>query len=128
MSKINHLTFTLLEATITLYPAKADDSPELGAPVFAGVAVENFRAHERWLKAPTRPTGARFPRQHPLIPEYEISLDRPWVLPLAQLTGFRAAHTRYVLDVVWRGGEVGGGGGGWGGGGVSGACSLIVPP
>ena len=98
---MNRFALTLLEATITLYPARADGSPILASPLWAGACADKLTVREQWIKMETRPSGAPFPRQHPLIPQYEIAIDRVWALPLSQAGGFVPTHRRYVLDVTW---------------------------
>ncbi len=98
---INRFALTLLEATLTLYPANADGSPRVNEAVWSGACADNLRVREQWLHRETRPTGARHPRRHPLVPQFEISIDRVWALPLSQPGGFLATHEKFVLDVVW---------------------------
>lgn len=99
MNTINTIALTLLEAQLTLYLQRADGS--LGAAVWSGADAENFRQGERWLNVETKPSGARYPRQHPLVAQYELAIERVWALPLTQLAGFQATEQTYVLDVVW---------------------------
>jgi len=96
----NTFIFTLLEATISLYPANADGSPNTGSPIWTGVPAENLIAKERWIKTETRPSGAPYPRKHPLIQQYEISMARVWALQLTNTAGLVMAAGKYVLDVV----------------------------
>lgn len=98
---LNLVCHTLPEAVLTLYPANADGTPQLDKAVWLGVEVNGLSIRDRWIKVETRPSGARFPRQHPLVPQYEISIERVWALPLAQLDGFIPTNSRYVLDIVW---------------------------
>lgn len=93
------IALTLLEAQVTLYATRADGSP--GAAIWSGAVAENFKADERWLNVETRPSGARQPRQHPLVAQHTISIDRVWSLPLANLLGWSATEQEYILDVVW---------------------------
>jgi hypothetical protein len=98
----NKIVLTLLEGSVTLYPAADDGSPVLDSPLWTGAPAEGLTVRQRWLKQETRPTGRRYPKKHPLIPEYEIIIDRVWQLPMDQLEGFAAEHSEYVLDVVWQ--------------------------
>ena len=93
------IAFTLIEAEVTLYQTNADGT--LGAAVWSGEPAENLKALERWINVETRPTGARNPKQHPLVAQYEISISRVWALPLDQLLGFQASGQTYILDLVW---------------------------
>lgn len=104
---MNHVVLTLLEATLTLYPADATDQPVLAAPIWTGVAAENLVIRDQWFKLQLRPTGRRFPRNHPLVAQYELSIARIWALPLSDLAGFNSARGRYVMDLVWREEETG---------------------
>ena len=99
---INHIVLTLLEATVTLYPADVTGAPVLNAPIWTGAPAEKLTVKERWRIKETTPTGARYGRKHPLIPDYEISLGRVWLLQQANLNGWHAGWQNYVLDVVWR--------------------------
>ncbi len=96
---------------MTLYATQADGS--LGAAVWSGDVAEKLTVREKWINVETRPSGAAYPVQHPLVPQYEIAIDRVWALPLANLIGFQPAATPYILDVVWTldplGGEAGAG-------------------
>ena len=35
------------------------------------------------------------------MPQYEISIDRVWALPLSELAGFSPTNQTYVLEVIW---------------------------
>jgi hypothetical protein len=98
---VNFVALTLLEATVTLYPANVDDSPIVSAPIFTGAQAENLQVVDQWIKLETRPSGAKYPKRHPLIPQYEISLGRVWAFQWADKAGFQPANQRYVLDVTW---------------------------
>lgn len=95
----NSILLNLLEARVTLYATQPDGT--LGPSLWSGAPVERMTVHERWLSVETRPTGAKYPRQHPLVAQYELSLDRVWALPLNQLAGWHPQAQDYVLDVVW---------------------------
>lgn len=95
----NQLAFTLLEATLTLYLENADGSR--GAAIWSGAPAENFSQAERWLNVETRATGARHPRNHPLVAQYQIAIERVWALPLANLIGFQPTEQRLILEVIW---------------------------
>ncbi len=99
---LNTIFLTLLEATVTLYPANRAGQPVLSQPLWTGVAVADLTVQDRWIKVETRATGAPYPRKHNLSPQFEITLGRVWALPLAQMAGFTPARDHYVLDVVWR--------------------------
>lgn len=96
---INQVAFTLLEAEVKLYKADASGNP--GAEVWSGQLAERLQCNETWLGVETRPTGARYPKQHPLVPQYRIHIARLWALPLSALIGFQPDHQNYVLDIVW---------------------------
>ena len=93
------ILLNLLEARVTLYATQSDGS--LGAAIWSGQSAERLTVRERWIKVETRPTGARFPRQHPLVPQYDLSLDRVWALPLSDLVGFHPAPQIYILEILW---------------------------
>lgn len=97
----NQLAYTLIEATLTLYGTNADGSPVLTAPIWNGPKAEGFKANAKWIVVKTRPTGATYPRNHPLVPEWSINIARVWALPLEALDGFQPGPGNYVLDVVW---------------------------
>ena len=96
---INTIVLNLLEAQVTLYAAQADGTP--GQAIWSGQVAEKLSVRERWLVVQTRPTGAAYPVNHPLVPTYEISIDRVWALPLSNLIGFQPGAGNYVLQVVW---------------------------
>lgn len=96
---MNDIALTLLEAKLTLYVTQADGSR--GAPVWSGAAAEGFKSVGRWLNVETRPTGRRFPKQHPLVPQYQLSIDRLWALPLTALNGFHPTEQTYIMEVLW---------------------------
>ncbi len=93
---------TLLEATITLYPVDDAGRPLTAFPIWTGVPADSLAIAERWIKLQNRPAGARQPRNHPLVAQYEISIGRVWALPLADLKGFLSDGERYVLDIAWQ--------------------------
>lgn len=97
----NLIALNLLEATVTIYPQDNSGAPILTAPIWSGAQGEHLTVMERWLKAQTKPTGARYPKTHPLLPQYEIQLGRLWVLALNLLSGFKTQNGRYVLDILW---------------------------
>ena len=100
---MNEIALNLLESTVTLYPADATGAAILDSPIWTGVTVENLVAKERWIKIETRPTGAPYPKKHPLIQQYEISLARVWSLQVPTADGgFVANQGSYVLDIVWQ--------------------------
>ena len=95
----NAIVLNLIEAQVTLYAAQADGTP--GQAIWNGQVAEKLSVRERWLVVQTRPTGAAYPVNHPLVPTYEISIDRVWALPLSNLIGFQPGAGNYVLQVVW---------------------------
>lgn len=101
-STLNTICLTLLEATLTLYPANAIGEPMLDQPLWMGTPAHDLSVRDRWIKVQTRPSGSKFPRNRPLVPQFEISIGRLWALPLSQLAGFIPDRGRYVLDIVWR--------------------------
>ena len=102
------IALNLLECTVTLYPSQADGSPDLTSPIWTGVTVENLVVRERWMKAETRRSGSRWPRKHPLVQQYELSLGRVWSLQLPTAGGGLVMGRGYcVLDVVWVDGDSG---------------------
>lgn len=99
---MNYLVaFTLLEATITLYPADDAGQPILSNPLWSGANAERVSIRDRWIKVETRPTGAPYPQRRALTPQYEIGIERVWALPINQLAGFQPGRGKYVLDIVW---------------------------
>jgi hypothetical protein len=97
---INTIVLDLLEAQVTLY-AVAADGVTLGAALWSGQVAEKLTVREQWITLETRPTGAAYPVKHPLAPQYEISIDRVWALPLSNLVGFSPTNQTYVLEVIW---------------------------
>ena len=102
----NLIALNQLESTVTLYPADSSGAPILTSPIWTGVTVENLTIRERWLKGETRPTGAPYPKRHPLIQQYELSLGRVWSLQVPTTDGgFIPQANYYVLDIVWQDGD-----------------------
>ena len=97
----NSVALTLIEATITLYAADPTGAPITDSPIWMGADSDYVQVADRWLKVETRPTAVKYPRRHPLVPQYEISIKRVWALPISNLVGFRPTRGNYVLDVVW---------------------------
>ena len=93
------IVLNLIEAQVTLYQAQADGTP--GQAIWSGQVAEGLQVRERWLVVQTRPTGAPYPVNHPLVPTYEIAIDRVWALPLSSLIGFQPGTGNYVLQIVW---------------------------
>ncbi len=100
-SAMGWTALNLLEAVLTLYPANPAGTPDLASPVWSGVPAQNLRVADRWIKVETRPSGAAYPKKHPLIPQFEISIERVWALSLDQLEGIVPDENTYVLDIVW---------------------------
>ena len=63
--------------------------------------AERLTVREQWVMLETRPSGAAYPIKHPLVPQYEVSIDRVWALPLNNLAGFSPTNQTYVLEVIW---------------------------
>jgi hypothetical protein len=98
---LNTFALTLAEGVVCLYPANADGSANTASPIWTGAPAENLTVRERWVKVETRPSGARYPRNHPLIPKYEVSIARVWVLQELNPAGLVTSYNEYVLDIVW---------------------------
>lgn len=98
---MNTIAMTLIEATLTLYPADATDAPITDQPIWSGVEANNLEIAEHWVKVRNTPTGVRVPRNHPLVAQYQIGIERVWALPLGDLLGFKPVKNRYVLDILW---------------------------
>lgn len=96
-------TFTLLEATLALYPAGADGEPLLDFPVWMGACAENLRLRSRLEEHITHPTGERYGRTYHTDEEHLIEINRLWVLQLSDLRDYALARNQtYVLEVVWQ--------------------------
>lgn len=100
-STLDTTVFSLIEATVSLYPASASGAPWILGPIFSGLPAETLSRRERWVKSETRPTGAQYPVKHPLVQQYEISIGRVWGFQNADMSGFATANGLYVLDIVW---------------------------
>ena len=96
---LDTVLLNLLEAQITLYAING--SGGLGAAIWSGDVAERLSVREKWINVETRPSGAEYPVQHPLVAQYEITIDRVWALPLSNLTGFQPTNQTYILDVLW---------------------------
>jgi hypothetical protein len=97
---LNTVVLNLLEARVTLYTVAADGL-SLGSALWSGQVAERLTVREQWVTLETRPAGAAYPIKHPLVPQYEISIDRVWALPLNNLAGFSPTKQTYVLEVIW---------------------------
>jgi hypothetical protein len=120
LTELNKLVLDLLEAEATLYGANVDggatvaDADGNSMAIWTGVQMENLRVTESWQVVTTQPTGARYPRHHPLIPIYQLGVDRLWTLKNdglllpeppkkpTPLHGFKPGPAEYVLDIVLR--------------------------
>jgi hypothetical protein len=96
----NAIVLNLIEARVTLYTTAADGL-SLGSALWSGQVAERLTVREQWVTLETRPAGAAYPIKHPLVPQYEISIDRVWALPLNNLVGFSPTNQTYVLEVIW---------------------------
>jgi len=96
----NAIVLNLIEAQVTLYTTAADGL-SLGSALWSGQVAERLTVREQWVTLETRPAGAAYPIKHPLVPQYEISIDRVWALPLNNLVGFSPTNQTYVLEVIW---------------------------
>lgn len=92
---------SLLEATLTLYPAAADDTPVTASPVWFGTCANDLRLAERMIVRQTMPGAAPFPRNHPLVATHEINIGRVWTSREPSLDDYTPATSRYVLDILW---------------------------
>jgi hypothetical protein len=101
MNMINLFALNLLEVSLTLYNTDSLGHPQTGSPIWTGAPAERLVVNERWLGQETRATGSNFPKKHPLVSQYEISIGRVWLLQTTDRVGFITDHRRYVLDVVW---------------------------
>ena len=95
------ICLNLIEATVTLYPANADGTPQLASPLFTGAAAENLQLMERWLKKTTNASGSRYPKNHPLVAQHGVTIGRLWALPDASVMDWAADFNQYVLDILW---------------------------
>lgn len=103
IESFNKIVLTLLEATLTLYPANTDGTPDTSLALWTGVRAERVEIHERWESVQTRASGAKFPKRHNIVQSYEVTVGRVWVLPGQTLNGFvPGRNDRYVLDLTWR--------------------------
>jgi hypothetical protein len=104
------VVYTLLDALVSLYPARADESADTEHPVWKEVCAEGLRLTPKPVVVETRPTGAAAPKRHPLVVTHEISLARVWAPELVAANPLGQADPqpdtgRYVLDVVWHDNE-----------------------
>ena len=96
----NTIILDLIEAKVTLYTVAAD-GVSLGSALWSGQVAERLTVREQWVVLETRPAGAPYPIKHPLVPQYEVSIERVWALPLNNLAGFSPTNQTYVLEVIW---------------------------
>jgi len=96
----NTIILDLIEAKVTLYTVQADGL-SLGTALWSGQVAERLTVREQWVVLETRPSGAPYPIKHPLVPQYDVSIERVWALPLNNLAGFSPTNQTYVLEVIW---------------------------
>lgn len=101
MSARDKVLFTLGECTLTLYATDASGAPIVATPIWQGACEETLRILERWKVVPSRPSGSRYQKFHPMASTYEIVIDRNWLLKYADLADFQPSRRPFVLDVVW---------------------------
>lgn len=97
-----NLALSLFEATVSLYPQDAAGAPVVSAPIWLGACIEKVAIRETWLKREIRPTGRRYPRRRPLVPQFEISLDRIWIVTTTNRAGYQPGRAPGVMDILWR--------------------------
>lgn len=98
MNTIDQQLFFLLEATVSLYPELTTGAADSGS-VFTGAPAESLSTVERWVVQETRPTGAAYPKKHPLVQQYNITIAR--VKLLKSFQEFKPGSGRYVLDLLY---------------------------
>ncbi len=105
LENFNRMTFDLLEATVSLY--LQNSAGGAGALVAQDLRAENLRGTEKWIVVQTRPSGALYPVNHPLVPEYTVNIGRLLAYDFSNPTGIQTAQPglgnaqTYVLDIVW---------------------------
>ena len=82
----NTIILDLIEAKVTLYTVQADGL-SLGTALWSGQVAERLTVREQWVVFETRPAGAAYPIKHPLVPQYEVSIERVWALPVRMVKG-----------------------------------------
>ena len=99
IESFNRLTFNLLEATVSVYAQTP--AGQVGALLAADLRAENLRVNERWVNVQTRPTGAPFAVNHPLVAEYALTIGRLLAFDGDAPAGIVFTSQSYVVDVVW---------------------------
>jgi len=92
---------TILEATVSLYPANEAGQPITTLPVWIGACVEKIEMRAPWKVATTFPTGRDFPKKHPLFQEHTLTLERIQFTPLPGMQSFLPTNGRFVLEILW---------------------------
>lgn len=94
--------YTLLEATIALYPADALGQPITTTPIWMGACAENLRLVQQMKVVETTPGGRLYPKRHPLVATHEIQIGRIWVLPdTIGSADYVLTTGRMVMDILW---------------------------
>jgi hypothetical protein len=94
--------YTLLEATLALYPADATGQPITTTPIWMGACAENLRLAQSMKVVETTPGGRAYPKRHPLVATHDIQIGRIWVLPDATGSSDYVLPTgQMVLDILW---------------------------
>jgi hypothetical protein len=102
MSARDNLTFILGEVTLNLYPVNTLGQPVLATPIWSGACTNRMQIQEHWIKSESRPSGRSYPKRRALAPQYEIDIDRLWLLRKVNLADFRPTEQEYVLDIIWQ--------------------------
>lgn len=96
-------TFTLREASLSLYAAAADGSPLSDEPLFLGACEEGLELPVGYDTIVLRPTGALYPERYHARRPLQVLVRRLWVMAAGDLEDFSPGfNQRYVLDIVWQ--------------------------
>lgn len=100
---MRYQTFTLSEATLTLYLADAAGEPRRDQSVFMGACEEALELPYGYDPIILLPTGSLYPKRFHRRRALEVVVRRLWTLPGATMADFAPGlNTRYVLEILWQ--------------------------
>ncbi len=96
-------TFTLLEASLALYPAGPDGVTLAADAVWFGGCAEGLRLHKGFIELLMAGTGESFRSAYHVDEEHAIEIGRIWVIPMGDAADFEPGRNqRYVMEVTWQ--------------------------
>jgi hypothetical protein len=102
MTQRDQIPFFLHEAVISLYPASADGTLLVAAPVWSGSLANGLRLRMSLDEVTIHASGAAHPRTNHIGEQHGIEIERSWLLRKADVRDFvPERNQQYALDIVW---------------------------